>query len=108
MNVTKIGSDKFQARVGDFFGPVADSKQNAVMGLDKQLETYHPLDHHYIRCADGTVLHLFQMPSHGWNYRIIPPTGYTGQGVGTMSTYGEARERAIDHANREFGGVIAA
>jgi hypothetical protein len=108
MNVTKIGNDKYQARVGDFFGPVALNKQDAIKRLDKALETYHPLDHHYIRCGDGTVLHLFQMPSHGWNYRIIPPTGYAGAGIGSLTTFGEAKQRAIQHAEQEFGGVVAA
>jgi hypothetical protein len=106
MNVSKVG-DKFQARVGDFFGPVKPTRQMAQLGLEQQLETFHPLDHHYIRCGDGTVLHIFEMPSHGWSYRIIPPTGYIGQGVGVMSTFGVAKLRALEHAKKEFGGVVA-
>lgn len=106
MTVTKISGDKFQARVGDFFGPIRSTKPDAIAGLYEQLENYHPLTHEYVRCGDGTVLHLFQIPSHGWNIRIIPPTGYIGTGKGIQeSTLGKAQLKAQMLADEKFGGV---
>ena len=110
MRVMKIPDNKggvrgFVARVGDFFGEEKATANQALKSLDEQLEGFHPLNHSYIRCGDGTVLHLFQIPSHGWNYNIIPPTGYAGAGVGAQATFAEAKRRAIDHAIREFGGL---
>lgn len=105
MTVTKIGLDKWQARVGDFFGPVRNDKQAALKALSEQLETYKPLNHDYVRCGDGTVLHLFQTPSHGWNFRIIPTQGYVGQGVGVMGTLAETRTKARTYAEQHHGGV---
>jgi hypothetical protein len=109
MRVMKIPDNNgkvrgFVARVGDFFGEERKTANLALKSLDDQLETFHPLNHAYIRCGDGTVLHLFQIPSHGWNYNIIPPSGYAGAGVGVHATYTDARRKAIEHANREFGG----
>lgn len=100
------GNPGYYARVGDFFGPLARTSQEAIQALDAQLEAYHPLNHTYIRCQDGTVLHLFQVPSHGWNYNIIPPTGYVGDGVRVQGTFKEARMRAREHAEQDFGGVV--
>lgn len=106
MKVRKVDTG-FYARVGDFFGPVKVNAQQAIAALDAELESYHPLNHSYIRCGDGTVLHLFQVPSHGWNYYVIPPTGYKGQGVGVYGTFKEARVKAMLQAVKEFGGVVA-
>ena len=97
---------KYYARVGDFFGPLRSNANEALAALDKELEYYHPLNHTYVRCGDGTVLHLLQVPSHGWSYRIIGPAGYEGKGVGVNGTHAECLARAQDHAKREFGGVV--
>lgn len=105
MHVSKVPGKGFSARVGDFFGPVREDSQKAIKALDEALETFHPLNHVYVRCGDGTVLHLFQIPSHGWNIAIIPPAGYQGKGIGTQATYGEAEARARAWAVKNADGV---
>lgn len=100
------GGMTYTARVGDFFGPVRHSAHEALEALDFELERFHPLDHTYIRCGDGTVLHIFQIPSHRWNYRIIPPTGYKGEGRGPQETYAKTVELARRDAQERFGGVV--
>ena len=105
MRVHKVDGG-FYARVGDFFGPQAKSSHAALERLNQELENYHPLNHHYIRCGDGTVLHLFQIPSHGWNYAIIPPTGYGGKGRGVKGTFAQAKAVAELQAKEEFGGIV--
>lgn len=106
MTVTKIDGGGFQARLGDFFGPIQPSAEEARKGLEKELTLYRPLDHHYIRCGDGTVLHICQVPTHGWNYYIVPPTGFIGEGRKGGPTYQDALTRALTHAGEQFGGVI--
>lgn len=96
----------YYARAGDFFGKPAPKPEQAIANLNRELEQYRPLNHKYVRCGDGTVLHLFMTPSHGWNYNIISPTGYHGKGVGVQGTFQQALKRATDHAVSEFGGVI--
>lgn len=102
----KVPKKGLYARVGDFFGPIRPTQQAALNSLMEQLEAYHPLEHKYIRCGDGTVLHLCQTPSHGWNVYIIPPTGYTGQGVGLQETFTNAVKKAEVLAKEKFGGVV--
>jgi len=105
LRVHKVPGKGFYARVGDFFGPLKEDQPRAIKALDEELESYHPLNHVYLNCVDGTVLHLFQMPSHGWNVYIIPPTGYKGQGIGTHSTYQQAKQKAGEWAQEFAGGI---
>jgi len=107
MRVIKVPESKgFYARVGDFFGRLASNPKEAIESLNNELEHYHPLNHTYVRCQDGTVLHLFQIPSHNWNINIIPPTGYRGAGVGVQGTYRQTLDRAIQLAADKFGGLV--
>ncbi len=105
MRVHKI-PEGYYARVGDFFGKVAENPSKALEALDKELEAYHPLDHTYVRCVDGTVLHVGQTPSHGFNIYVIPPTGYKGEGVGVQGTRQVALTRALELAVTRFGGLV--
>lgn len=107
MRVIKVPENKgFYARVGDFFGKLRLSPKEAIDSLNDELERYHPLNHTYVRCQDGTVLHLFQIPSHNWNINIIPPSGYRGAGVGVQGTYKQTVERAAKLAEEKFGGLV--
>lgn len=105
MRIHKNG-DTYSARVGDFFGKPAPTQEKAIANLNRELENYKPLNQRYIRCNDGTVLHLFMVPSHGWNYNIIPPSGYDGKGVGVQGTFQQAIQRALKDAAENHGGII--
>lgn len=104
MRVTRTNG-KFYARVGDFFGPLRSTANQALEALDKELDHYHPLNHTYLRTKDSTLLHVFQIPSHGWTINIIPSTGYKGEGRAGGDTFGKARLRAIELA-KEYGGLV--
>lgn len=103
MRVSKVGKDQYVARVGDFFGVVSPTPQAAIVALDAALENYHPLTHVYLRTKDCTLIHIWQVPSHNWNYKVIRPDG-TEQGVGVYGTLAEAKARAVEHA-AQFGGL---
>jgi hypothetical protein len=106
MRVRKVDQG-YYARVGDFFGTVQPSSQEAISALDQELEQFRPLNQHYVVATDGTVLHIFQIPSHGWNVNIITPHGWEGKGMGVHGTYRDAQERALRYAREQCGGVIA-
>lgn len=98
----------FYARVGDFFGPIQPSAATALEALDKELESYHPLNHTYIRSKDGTMFHVFQMPSHGWNYHVISADGRTEPGGGVFGTWRQAVDTAKLAADSQYGGLVDA
>lgn len=104
----KTGKPVFYARVGDFFGPIKSSSGDALKALSDQLDQYHPLNHTYVIAKNGTVLHVLQTPSHGWNVRIIPPTGYKGKGIGVGGTLQQAITKAREWAERHGDGVAVA
>jgi hypothetical protein len=105
VRVYKVPNKGHYARVGDFHGPVEPTPQKAVESLYAELEAYHPLDHTYVRSGDGSVLHVHQTPSHGWNIYIIHPEGYNGDGIGVQGTRAEAVARAQEWAE-EHGGLV--
>lgn len=104
MNIHKVIGKGFYARIGDFFGPLRPDAKQAEQALTKELELFHPLDHTYIRCGDGTFIHIYQMVSHGWNYKTIHPNGEVG-GLGAQTqTKQEIILRALAQAEEQFGG----
>jgi hypothetical protein len=105
MRVRKVEGG-YYARVGDFFGAAKATTNEAIAALDKELEAYHPLNHTYVRCEDGTVLHVFQIPTAGWSYHIIPPSGDAGQARGGYGTHREAQEGALAYARTTGGGLV--
>jgi hypothetical protein len=98
----------YYARVGDFFGPVKPNANQALEALNSELESYHPLNHTYVRATDGTFFHVFQMPSHKWNYNVIRPDGKVETGGGVQGTWREAVDQAKQDAVDNFGGVFDA
>lgn len=107
MRIHKVPGKGVYARVGDFHGPMAESPQKAIDSLNRVLESYHPLDHTYVRANDGTVFHVHETPSNGWNVFIIGPLGFEGKGFKGGDTRGLALERAKEEAILSHGGVIA-
>lgn len=106
MRVHTVENRGFYARVGDFFGPLRPTANQALEALEQALEAYHPLSHHYVRCVDGTVIHVYQMPAHGWNAYIIPSAGPIREGKGLQApTAAEAIRQAEQLATERFGGV---
>lgn len=103
----KNGKQGYYARVGDFFGTLSNTPQEAIQSLDAQLEAFHPLNQTYIRCQDGTVLHIFQVPSNGWTINVVGPESGVGKSFGAqVETLGAAKLKAQQWADENAGGLL--